>query len=248
MRLREKLGHRMGSAMLALAIEALVLLALLTLGQAINPPEKPTASLVSIAVHSSDTQKKPDQPAKKPETPKKAASSPPPAFTPAPQAAQPPSPAPVKPPPPAFIPVNPQAMASLDISKLPRSPSIAPGRGRMGPADSDAEPDSQRVGTAPGGQALYAASWYRKPYDDELAGYLSTAQGPGWGLIACKTAPEYRVVDCVALDEYPQGSRIASAVLAAAWQFKVRPPRVGGVPQVGDWVRIRIDYGFKAKS
>jgi len=246
-RLREGLGRKSGSALLALAIEVLVVLALLTLGRSATEPEKPPASLVSIAIHSSDTEKKPNQPAKKPEPPK-AASAPPPAFTPAPQAAQPPSPAPVKPPPPAFIQVNPQAMASFDISKLPRSPSITPGRGKMGPADSEAQPDSQLVGTAPGGEPLYAASWYRKPYDEELAGYLSTAQGPGWGLIACKTAPEYRVVDCVPIDEYPQGSNIARAVLAAAWQFKVRPPRVGGVPQVGDWVRIRIDYGFKAKS
>ncbi|MBD3746665.1 MAG: hypothetical protein IE932_10700, partial [Sphingopyxis terrae] len=71
------------------------------------------------------------------------------------------------------------------------------------------------------------------------------ASGPGWGLIACRTAPEFRVEDCVGLDEYPQGSQINRAVLAAAWQFRVRPPRVGGRSMVGAWVRIRIDYGIE---
>ncbi len=95
---------------------------------------------------------------------------------------------------------------------------------------------------------MYAAAWYREPTDQELAGYLSTAQGPGWGLITCKTVADFRVEDCVGLDEYPEGSQILRAVLAAAWQFRVRPPRVGGVSQVGDWVRIRIDYDREARN
>ena len=103
------------------------------------------------------------------------------------------------------------------------------------------------MGTAPNGEPLYAAAWYREPRDDELRGYLSTASGPGWGLIACRTAPDYRVEDCVGLDEYPNGSQINRAVLAAAWAFRVRPPRLGGRPMVGSWVRIRIDYGIERR-
>ena len=78
-----------------------------------------------------------------------------------------------------------------------------------------------------------------------MRSYLSTARGPGWGLIACRTAPDFRVEDCVPLDEYPQGSQINRSVLAAAWEFRVRPPRRGGESLVGAWVRIRIDYDLR---
>ena len=54
--------------------------------------------------------------------------------------------------------------------------------------------------------------------------------------------PDYRVEDCVGLDEYPDNSQLIRAVLAASWQFRIRPPRVNGVLQVGDWVRIRVTY------
>lgn len=152
-------------------------------------------------------------------------------------------------PPPQLIRISPLEMAASDIAALPRSRPPAPStpRASMGPADpSPPAPDSARVsGSGPDGEPLYAASWYREPYDDELTGYLSTATGPGWGLIACRTVPDYRVDDCVAVDEYPSNSNIARAVLAAAWQFRVRPPRIGGQPKIGEWVRIRIDYGMR---
>jgi periplasmic protein TonB len=71
---------------------------------------------------------------------------------------------------------------------------------------------------------------------------LSTASAPSAALIACRTVPDFRVEDCQLLSESPAGSNIGRAVLAAAWQFRVRPARVGGRSQVGSWVRIRIDY------
>ena len=111
-------------------------------------------------------------------------------------------------------------------------------------AQADAS-DSQRVGTRPNGEPIYAARWYREPTEDELRGYLSTASGPGWALITCRTAPQYRVEDCELVDEYPQGAQIGRAVMAAAWQFKVRPPQVGGRVLVGEWVRIRITYEMR---
>ena len=126
----------------------------------------------------------------------------------------------------------------------PARPAAPPGP-LYGPPDTGRPAymrDTERVGTAPNGEPLYAAAWYREPEDEMLADYLSTAREPGWGLIACRTAPDYRVEDCVGLAEYPEGSQIVRSILAAAWEFKVRPPRRGGQTLVGSWVRIRIDY------
>lgn len=145
------------------------------------------------------------------------------------------------------------AQAALPI--VPMTFDLAPGERRRpdhaapsppvyGPADTRraAAGDSEQVGTAPNGEPLYAARWYQEPGDEMLAAYLSTARGPGWGLIACRTAPDFRVEDCVPIAEYPEGSNIARSILAAAWEFRVRPPRRGGRSLVGAWVRIRIDY------
>ncbi|MFL0672566.1 MAG: hypothetical protein ACJLS3_14410 [Erythrobacter sp.] len=140
---------------------------------------------------------------------------------------------------------EPSAAPPVPAPTAPPAPPrpAAPPR-NYGPADTgpQGEPDSQRVGTAPNGEPLYAAKWYREPTRQELAGYLSTATAPSAALIACRTVPDWRVEDCQLVAENPAGSNIGRAVLAAAWQFKVRPARVGGRSQVGSWVRIRIDY------
>jgi len=171
---------------------------------------------------------------------------------PQPSAAEQPQPeAPELPPPPVAEPkAAPILPAPSERPPLPPVPKavLRPSDGKVygppGSGGSSSSRDTEQVGTAPNGEPLYAAAWYREPSDDELRGYLSTASGPGWGLIACRTAPDYRVEDCVGLDEYPHGSQINRAVLAAAWQFRVRPPRRGGRLLVGAWVRIRIDYGM----
>ncbi|WP_156423790.1 hypothetical protein [Erythrobacter sp. YT30] len=129
-------------------------------------------------------------------------------------------------------------------SPAPRQPADPPAR-VYGPPDTGPPGgsfDSQRVGTAPNGEPMYAARWYREPTRQELAGYLSTATGPGSALIVCRTVPDFYVEDCELLGESPRGSQMGRAVLAAAWQFRVRPAIVGGRSQVGSWVRIRIDY------
>ena len=120
-------------------------------------------------------------------------------------------------------------MAAADISKMPATRSGSAG-------------DSEAVGHGPNGEVLYAAEWARRPTNAELGGYLPANAPDGYGLVACKTVPGNRVEDCIALDQYPRGSRLAGAVLNAAWQFRVRPPRKDGRALVGSWVQIRIDY------
>ena len=127
-----------------------------------------------------------------------------------------------------WIEMSSDQMAASDIRNLPRA---LPGQG-----------DSEVVGRGPHGELLYNAEWAREPTDAELAGYLPKNAPDGWGLIACKTIPGNRVDDCVELGQSPPGSHLASAVRQAAWQFHVRPPRKGGKPLIGEWVRIRIDY------
>lgn len=138
-----------------------------------------------------------------------------------------------------IIPMDKKTMEQADIAKLgTNTPGLAAKQGGSAPGDSD------RVGTAPNGEPLYAAEWYRKPTNQEISAYLpkNMPDEGGAGLIACRTAAQYRVEDCIELGSFPSGSHLGGAVRQAAWQFKVRPPRVGGKPLIGTWVRIRIDY------
>nr|WP_310524543.1 hypothetical protein [Polymorphobacter sp.] len=133
-----------------------------------------------------------------------------------------------------------QLFEAVDISKLPNR------RNEGVSAESADAGDSQAVygpGQGPGGQTLYNAEWQREPTHAELAFYLPKSAPLGsWAIIACRTVEKYRVEDCQELGESPPGSRLASAVRQAAWQFRVRPPRINGRSQVGAWVRIRIDF------
>ncbi|QSB45757.1 hypothetical protein IDJ81_06600 [Tsuneonella flava] len=234
---------------LALAIEGGIIALLLTLGVASHRQAEMSETLVSVAFgpdKAKDTPKprEPEKTAKS--APRVASNTPvvPQPTPPQPQAVPIPNPAPTTPPA-ALIPLTRDQMAGSNISNIkPKLPTGPPDRS-MGPPNTGSSGDTPRVGTTAGGQPLYAAAWYREPYPDELNGYLSTASSPGWALINCQTVRNYRVENCVLEDEWPNGAGIGRAVLAAAWQFRVRPPRVGGVSQVGDWVRIRITYQNK---
>ncbi len=259
-RLRGRFGERAGGIALTLLIEGLLVLALLTFGPRVMEPQRKVADMTTVLDIAAPPAPEPESPA--PETASDEAlpetDAAPPPSEPAPPQPAPPAP-PVKaarpsvvtPPqvqvtkPPALIPMSPNQMAAADLNNLPARPapsaSAAP-KPMMGPVGGPRRGDTERVGTAKNGQPLYAAAWYREPTDAELRGYLSTVGEPGWATIECRTVADFRVEDCKGLDQSPERSNMLQAVLAAAWQFRVRPPRVGGQSQVGAWVRIRIIY------
>jgi hypothetical protein len=137
---------------------------------------------------------------------------------------------------PGFIHLTRAEMAKGDIGKV-RGKALAGAAGGAGSGDQAAP------GDGPGGERLYNPDWFRKPTDTELATYLPKHNpGDGWGAIACRTIENHRVEDCQILGESPGGSGYGRAALNAAWQFQVIPPRINAKPQLGVWVRIKIEY------
>lgn len=136
-----------------------------------------------------------------------------------------------------FIELSSKDYAAADITKMKRGS----GSGDAGTAGGSA--GGEGAGEGPGGVRLYNAQWYREPTDAEMAPYMPRNRMPGeWAMIACRTIEKYHVEDCQELGESPPGSGLARALRQASWQFLVRPPRVNGKSQVGEWVRIRFDF------
>jgi protein TonB len=243
--------QRLAGLAAALLLEALVVLALLTLGSgrmaemAKEGVPLKTFDLAApspepvVAVTLPEPKTVEPRPVPKPEAAIEAADVPAPASpTPAP-----PAPAPAPQPSP-LVKLSPAELAAADLRSLP---STAKPVARAGPPAPSTAADTPLVdGSGPNGEKLYAAAWQREPSDGEMRGYLSTAQ-PGWGMIACRTVADFKVDDCVAVGD-SRGSQLVRAMLAAAWQFRVRPPRIGGRLQVGEWVRIRFDYRVRQRA
>lgn len=239
--------RKLQSLAIALVVEALLVLLLFNLGTSIVGEDEGKENITTFKAVEFAAPPPPEPEAESPpatdapDTPQTNQPVPLPPARPSPLLRLQPAPAP----PSAPSPPEPQPSPQPEARPSPKiGARIRPGAA-AGPADTGnprTAGDSERVGTAPNGEPLYAARWYREPTDQELGGYLSTANGPGYALIACKTVSGYYVEDCVLLSEGPQGSQIGRAVMAAAWQFRVRPARIGGAEQFGSWVRIRIDY------
>jgi periplasmic protein TonB len=223
---------------LALGFNGLLLLVLLGIGVLpMQPPRGGQAPLVVDLVADSQSESQAEASKARPETrptQKQARARP----LPEPRIILPAKPT-IDPPRESWLELTKAEMAAADIGKMPRA-SAESGGGSSG--------DSEQVGRGPNGEILYAAEWARKPTDTELGGYLPRNAPTGWGLIACRTVEGNRVEDCIELGQSPRGSRLASAVRQAAWQFRVRPPRKNGRPLIGSWVQIRIDYYSVRKS
>ena len=226
---RPPLRRRASGLALALAVEVLLVLVLLTLGRFAPEAKKASQALVVDLMPESHSRQSETQAQSRPvaHSSTRPLPKPPPILLPAKPTITVPPPAPPKSSP--LIEMSSAEMAAADIRNLPKA-----GTGSAG--------DSEVVGTGPHGETLYRAEWARHPTDAELGGYLPANAPDGFGLIACKTIANDRVEDCIELDQDPPGSHLASAVRQAAWQFRIRPPRRNGVPLVGSWVEIQIDY------
>lgn len=221
---RDLFGRRAMGIALVILVHLLGLWVLLTLSPAFQPPKPEIKNfrLLSLSERKAKPSKASQAPAQRRDVPV----VPPPIVPPLPQA------------PLNMMVVSSEVFKASDISKI-RSQSTG-NAAANGPTGSE---QAEGTGDGPGGEKLYPADWYREPTKAEMAYYLPKDRPPaGWGMIACKTAPNFQVEDCQELGESPSGSGLARAVRQAAWQFRVRPPRTGGKAMLGVWVRIVFDF------
>jgi protein TonB len=238
------LSSRLTSILLALGISVLIILMLLELGvvapRNFNAESRlVTIDLVSgskspVATHSRSPQLASHTPKTSTHVSHEKAAVPPPAHAKGPI---------------PWIEMKGDDFAASDISKIPSQPAQSASADGAGSGQDSAS--AYGPGEGPNGERLYNAQWYREPSDVELGTYLPHGvTEPAWAMIACKTVEKFHVEDCQELGESPPGSGLARALRQAAWQFLVRPPRIGGRSQVGAWVRIRFDFtrdGAKAR-
>jgi protein TonB len=229
---QRRFPRRIVALIITLIIHALLMLMLLNLATFRKYVPMGSSRLISVSVspNQDDAARSKSQTKTKQAAAKAQAAAP---RTAPPAPVPPPNPVPSVPDYPVMR-ISPDEMASLDNTM----------RTQHAPASADAggsgQSDSAKAGSGPQGQQLYAAEWYREPTDTELRFYMPK-NVIGYGDIGCRTVARFHVEDCVILGESPRGSGLGYAVSQAAWQFLVRPPRINGHYQVGEWVKIRIE-------
>lgn len=243
--------RRATAFLLAVAAHVLLVILLLRLAPATPPPTEPSALTTFRVLPGEEAATAPATRAEAVAKAGRRAEAP--AKRPTPPAAPPPD-APVLPPAsielPGVIRLTSQEYASSNIGALPRERGERSANTDTGDAAGSSGIGDSEVasGRGPGGQRLYNAEWYREPTNAETSPYMPASVPPGgWAIIACRTIAQYHVEDCREVGESPVGSGLARGLRRAAWQFRVRPPRIGGHAMVGEWVSIRFDFTDRPK-
>ncbi|MDO6413383.1 hypothetical protein Q4F19_03215 [Sphingomonas sp. BIUV-7] len=235
----QPLRRRATALTLTIIAHLLLLWLLLRLAPPQFAPMGKVGSLMTFSVMPGPTPEKATQKAAA-----KPAAAQPKATTPPPMPAATPPPI-VKMPTPLKMPDNFIELSRSDVSKVDtamNTPHDGPPTGQASASAAGGGEGDTPSSMGPNGQLLYAAEWYRRPNPAELTTYMPHRQLPegAWGEIACRTVARYHVEDCQELGDSFPGIGIARGMRQAAFQFLVRPPRVGGKTLVGTWVRIRI--------
>jgi hypothetical protein len=240
---RGELRRRSVSIAITLLLEALLIIAILSLSMRSAEPEAGKRGLSTFSLEAEPEAKSADKSETETPVTKEQQRN---LVPPIPKPLLPPvNPVKAPPPSPDFIKVSKADFDAMDLSKMPSGGGGGSGdtkgagqgsKGMMGP------------GAGPGGAQLYPVAWYREPYDSELSPYMAGIKRVPPGAtaeIACRMIEHYHVENCQILGENPRGTGLAKALRLAAWQFLVRPPRIDNKPQLGVWVRIRFDFGVK---
>ncbi len=252
MRSYQPSSDRRRAVSLALTVAAHVLIAWLLwqLAPVFDPHREPgrslTVNMLPVGDNNSTATRSAKAPARAAQASRRTAPDPP--AAPKPPAEDRPVPPPVDTPFPGYLVLSKNDFAASDVGKIPSRKSGGSAGRQMaaaaeGQGDGDDGETTAAAGIGPGGQRLYAAEWYVRPAASQLNPYMPRNIVPAgsWAEIACRTAPNYRVEDCVQIGDSRPGLGLARAIREAAWQFKIRPPRINGKPQIGAWVRIHYD-------
>jgi protein TonB len=235
--------RRAASFALTIVAHVFIIWLLFRLGPLSEPPKPSSSSLSTFSVlpdpAASASRATKTQVAKSKPTLGGAAPQRPAKVTPTPAAPTPPTP------------VFPEMLGGKELfeaADVGKIPSVRPDKGE-GSGKGDAKgagSDSVAAygpGEGPGGQRLYDAELVRAPSGSELAFYLkSVPPADSWGEIACQMTADLSLENCRVLGEKPVGSGFGRALRQAAWQFKIRPPRIGRRAIPGTWVRIHLDW------
>lgn len=228
-RYRPSPGSRLAALLLSLAICALIVLALISMGLLDAHDSKVEDRLTAVTFAARSAHQAHKIPTRKAQAAMRR-------NVPRLQPKPPVSPNPEPVPPLNLLKLTREEFAAADIGKMARRPGASTGDAGQMQGDAGA-------GEGPGGARLYNAEWYREPTRAELITYMPHRNvAGGWAMIACRTQEGYRVDDCQELGESPPGSGLSRALRQASWQFLVRPPRIDGRPLIGAWVRIRFDF------